>query len=226
VKVKESMRNMGLFLALLAMGSFSLYGAGTHFNETLPDPSANASVKPGAVPVTNGYDYGLTTDSNSLVPVVFSNSVALGQTTTQASGGGLVGTSTATAAGNNSGIFTPITLAAGSASTSIGSVVCATSSASGLANVFLCPATSNLYYPVGIAANAVSSGSIVNVYTSGFVQALTTGTVNAGDLETTSSLSAGYLASNNTFTFSTYTVVGIAMTAGNSNGGLTLIRLK
>jgi len=76
---------------------------------------------------------------------------------------------------------------------------------------------------VGVAAAAASVGSIVQVYTHGWVLALTTGTVVAGDV-LVSTTTAGYLFANNSA--SANQQVGIAISTGTAAGGLALIQLK
>ncbi len=89
--------------------------------------------------------------------------------------------------------------------------------------VAVAAATAGLSTVVGVASSAVSTGSVVGVYSYGWVQALTTGTVNVGDYLQTSSASAGYLAAGGQVSTGT---VGVALSAGNSAGGRIRIRLK
>ena len=133
--------------------------------------------------------------------------------------------STTTTSGSSQGsIFTAYL--GGSTAASEGSVLIATTTNSNNSvTVVVAPATNFLSSVVGIAAAAASTGSVVNVYDTGWVLALTTGTVNPGDTLTTSSLSAGYLATFSGVN-STNTVVGIALGPGASGGGTTKIKIK
>ncbi len=138
---------------------------------------------------------------------------------------GIVGTvlSTATTSGLSNGQLFYAYLG-GSTAALEGSVLIATTPVAGQGvTVVVAPATNGVSTVVGVASSAVSTGSVVGVYSYGWALALTTGTVSAGDYLATSSLSAGYLAAGvNTSTG----VVGVALSAGNSAGGRTRIRLK
>jgi len=76
---------------------------------------------------------------------------------------------------------------------------------------------------IGVAAAAASVGSVVQVYTHGWVLALTTGTVSPGDI-LVSTTTAGYLFANNSA--SANQQVGIALSTGTAAGGLAVIQLK
>lgn len=107
-----------------------------------------------------------------------------------------------------------------------GSVLCATPTVVGQGvSVWVCPAVSNYGAFVGVAAAATTTGNAVNVYTSGFAQVLTTGTVNAGDELITSANSAGYAQSNYNVNTTTKTLA-VAENAGNAAGGLTIARIR
>lgn len=111
-----------------------------------------------------------------------------------------------------------------------GSVLVATTSVSNQISVIVAPATVGLTSVAGVASSAVSTGSVVGVYSSGgWAEALTTGTVVAGDQLATSSLSAGYLyapqSGTNSLLASTQTVA-VALTAGTAAGGRTRVRIR
>lgn len=140
-------------------------------------------------------------------------------------GNGTVVSATATATYSQGTYFTGY-LAAGAASPNAveGSVLCATTTTVGQGvTLIVCPTTLNMQPVVGVAVVAASSGSVVHVYDSGWVNALTTGTVNVGAWLVTSNDSAGYLEAATTV-LSTNTV-GIALAAGTTAGGLTKIKL-
>lgn len=108
-----------------------------------------------------------------------------------------------------------------------GSVICSTSPSSSAGNsvtVFVCPTTLDLTSWIGVAAAAASTGTVVQVYTSGWVLALTTGTVSSGDTLVTTATARGYLGTDTTPT--TGADVGVALGPGTSAGGLTRIRLR
>lgn len=130
--------------------------------------------------------------------------------------------STFTTSGNSFGNIVPVYLT-GSIAAVEGSVLVATTPVAGKGvSVVVAPALSNLGSPIGVARKASAVGNSIEMYTSGFVLARTTGTVNPGDPLVTSSLSAGYLA---TLSASSTTVVGVSLATGNSAGGLTKIKL-
>ena len=76
---------------------------------------------------------------------------------------------------------------------------------------------------VGVCAVAASTGGIVGIYTSGYVLALTTGTVQEGNTLVNSALGHGYLGADTTPT--TGADVGVAL-GERTGAGLTLIRLR
>ena len=77
----------------------------------------------------------------------------------------------------------------------------------------------------GIAGADISTGATGSCYISGIVLALTTGTVNSGDLLVTTVSAVGYLAKATADTNSG-SVVGVALGNGTSTGGLTKIRIR
>jgi len=78
---------------------------------------------------------------------------------------------------------------------------------------------------LGIASAAASTGSIVGMYTDGFVLALATGAITAGGTLVNSTVSRGYLMTDITPT--TGADVGVAMSArATTAGGLILIKLR
>ena len=110
-----------------------------------------------------------------------------------------------------------------------GSVLTAFASSNGFVSVQVSSvATTGAAAVVGVAQAATTVGSIVNVYTAGsWVNALTTGTVNPGDLLITASLAPGYLVTSNTPSFSSTTIVGVAISSSPaSQNGLTRVRLR
>lgn len=85
-------------------------------------------------------------------------------------------------------------------------------------------ATNDLTTFVGISLVASSTGSVIPVATSGFVMALTTGTVNPASIVVSTVAAAGYLSTNANSVYGAD--IGIALSTGNVNGGLTLIKLR
>jgi len=111
---------------------------------------------------------------------------------------------------------------------SAGSALCSTNTVVGQGlTVWSCPANLAAANFVGLAAVATSTGNVVNVVTSGFYQAVSSGTIAIGDLETTSSYAAGVLQTYNNVT-STSTVAGIALNTCSATASPcnTLIRLR
>ena len=138
--------------------------------------------------------------------------------------------STATTSGFSAGHMFTAWLAATSANALEGSVLVSTTAVAGKGvSVIVAPATVGLTNNVGVAVAAASAGSTIQVYSDGWVLALTTGTVVPGDQLATSSLSAGYLyapsSGTNSLLPSTATIA-VALTAGNANGGRIRVRLK
>lgn len=131
--------------------------------------------------------------------------------------------SSTTSSGSSQGMFFTAYLG-GSTAALEGSVLIATTQVSGQGlTVVVAPAVSNQTNWVGVALAAVSTGSVVNIFDEGWALALTTGTVNPGDMLKTSSLSAGYLDATTT---STHSIVGIALGAGTAAGATTKVRLR
>jgi hypothetical protein len=140
-----------------------------------------------------------------------------------------VAPSTAPTSGNSLGIMTPVLLANGSANAAVeGSVLISSTAISNQVTVVVSTGAGHINV-VGIAAAVASTGSVVNMYTSGFVLALTTQTVNAGDVLVTTTTPAGYLVSAGQaggVALATGNDVGVAMGAGVAAGGLTKIWLR
>lgn len=133
---------------------------------------------------------------------------------------------TNTTAGNSFGQSIPAYLF-GEQNALEGSVLVATyPSAGNMLTVAVCPSGLDNTKWIGVAANAASTGTIVNVYWSGFVLARTTGTVNAGDvLVTTNTVGlSGYLGADTTPT--TGADMAIAISSGVAAGGLTKVKLR
>jgi hypothetical protein len=85
------------------------------------------------------------------------------------------------------------------------------------------PATGDLTDWVGISEGAVAVGSVGYITVGGYALALTSGTVNRGDVVISTTV-AGYLGADTTPT--TGADVGVALSSGTAAGGLTLIRLR
>ena len=111
-----------------------------------------------------------------------------------------------------------------------GSALIVTGTVSNQVTVCVASTTAGLTSFAGLASAAVSTGSVVGVYSGGsWALALTTGTVVAGDQLAVSSLSAGYLyapASGTNSLLSSTATVAVALTAGTSSGARTRVRLK
>lgn len=141
--------------------------------------------------------------------IIFSSATAAISTSTAISGQGL--------------IF-PALMLAGSVPTaaSIGSVLCSTPSASTLISVWVCPAVLGVSSEIGVAAAAASTGSVVSVFDTGWVLALGTGTINAGDNLGTSAFSSGTFQTN----VATNGVTGAIALSGLTSGFPGLVRVK
>lgn len=157
------------------------------------------------------------------------NLTSLGTGTQQLPGTVFQGTtgvvvSTLPVSGNSLGVYVPVTLAAGSANAAVeGSVLIASTSLTGVTVVVSTGA--GQFSVVGIAQAAASTGAVVNMYTSGWVLALASGTVAAGDILMSSftATGTGYLATNN----SAVAYQGVAVAAGpNTSGSANLIKVK
>ena len=138
--------------------------------------------------------------------------------------------STDTTSGNSSGQSVKAYLA-GTVAAVEGSLLVATTPVAGTGpiivqglTVIVGPATNDLTNWLGVAKTAASTGTLVDVYYSGFVLARTTGTVVPGDSLVSTTAAAGYLTGDSTPT--TGADVAIAITAGTAAGGLTKVRLK
>lgn len=155
---------------------------------------------------------------------VFSNDLNLIAANSAVAFGGSAAVSTTTTSGNSQGVYFPAYLG-GVTNAVEGSVLCSTTVASGnLVTVQVCPALVDHTDWVGIAKSAVSTGSVVNVYVSGWVLALSTGAVTAGQVLVTTGTVAGYLGPDTTPT--TGADVGVALGPGATAGGLVRIQLR
>ena len=86
------------------------------------------------------------------------------------------------------------------------------------------PATTDLTDWVGISEGAVAVSAIGYITVGGYALALTTGTVNRGDVLTSTGSAAGYLGSDTTPT--TGADVAVALSSGTAAGGLTIVRVR
>lgn len=77
---------------------------------------------------------------------------------------------------------------------------------------------------LGIAEGAVAVNAVGSMTVNGWALALTTGTVNRGDVLISTGPNNGYLAANNSP--SAATNMGVAVSSGNAAGGLTIIRVR
>ena len=128
---------------------------------------------------------------------------------------------TANTAGNSIGTKFPVFLT-GANNAVEGSVVIASTTMSGQVTVAVSTGTAQTS-AIGIASAAGTSGNVISVYNSGYVLALTSGTVAAGDTLVTTVNGAGYLTSS---AGATTGVVAIAVTAGPASlNGLTKVKL-
>ena len=113
----------------------------------------------------------------------------------------------------------------GTVSAKVGSVLVATAPTSGLyTSLVVAGATNDLTTFVGVSLVASSTGSVIPVATSGFVMALTTGTVNPGAIVVSTAGAAGYLSTNSNSVWGAD--IGVALSTGTTTGGLTLIKLR
>lgn len=138
--------------------------------------------------------------------------------------------STDTTSGNSSGRTFKAYLAGTSAAIE-GSLLVATTPVAGTGpilsqgvSVIVAPATVDLTNWVGVAKAPASTGTIVDVYYSGTVLALSTGTVVAGDTLVSSNTASGYLGADSSPT--TGADVGVALSGGTSTGGRIKVRLR
>lgn len=141
---------------------------------------------------------------------------------TQQFGSATVAVSSLSTSGLSYGTIFTATLG-GSTAAIEGHALCALAPTGSTVLVQVCAATDNLVSFVGIAAAAASTGSVVNVYDSGWVLARTTMTLVAGGGLMTSANAAGHLQST---TVSSNSVVGVSLATGTATGGLTRIKLN
>lgn len=161
--------------------------------------------------------------NNKGIPIIsyYDESVVFNSDVSQ---NGIQLTSTATTSGTSVGLTKKAYLS-GTAAAIEGSLLITTTPVSGYGlSVAVSLAGADQTSWLGVAKSAASTGSVVDVYYSGFVLALTTGTVAPGDTLVTSSLVRGYLAADVTPT--TGADVGVALSAGVAAGGLTKIKLR
>jgi hypothetical protein len=181
---------------------------------------------------TSSVSAGITLDPSTGITLEAGKDITLPVTSDLVLGSLTTAVSTTTTSGTSQGtIFTAYLKDGGATVGTIaaveGSVLCSTTASTNAGDyvtVVVCPATLDFTGWVGIAAAAASTGSVVNVYDSGWVLARTTGTVVAGDVLVTTGSVAGYLWRDTTPT--TGADVGVAMGPGNAAGGLTRIRLR
>jgi len=224
--------------ALMALGSsypfksWQVFGLGStrntpQFYTAVPSVGSSTHFYPG---VDNTNDLGSTTLG---FRTIYTNDIQLIGAASQINFGlATVAASTTTTSGNSQGSYYTAYLKDGGAGVGTiaaveGSLICSTNASTNAGNfvtVAVCPPILDQTAWIGVAVTAASTGSVVNVYSSGWVLALTTGTVNAGDVLVTSGTVQGYLGSDTTPT--TGADVGVAMGPGNANGGLTRIRLR
>lgn len=204
-------------LGFVAIASVVVY-AGNQYN--WGNSTGGSWSTPDDTTVTASQVLSIGTSGGSAV--IAANSISIGSSSTAFS--------TATTAGNSNGAFGTAYLS-GTVAAIEGSVLCSTTAVTGLQAVVVCP-TSTATTPrvdwVGISKNAASTGSVVNVYYSGFVLVATSGTVVAGNPLGVSPNTAGYLESTSAL-LSTNTVSGvvaISMASGVSAGGLTKARIR
>lgn len=167
------------------------------------------------------------------------NATFAGTLTTQGSGTQTIGgtlfqgvsgvvISTLPTAGNSIGTYYQVNLATGTLSPAVeGSVLVSTYSSTGGVTVFVSTGIGHVNV-VGIAQAAASTGTVVNMYSSGFVLALGSGTIAVGDLlqssfTTTGVGGGGYLAT--TTTPANGAIVAVALGA-NTFGSANLIKVK
>lgn len=131
---------------------------------------------------------------------------------------GGIGSTPSTSAGGYYGIQLPCNNIGGA--WTAGDIVI--SSATGTGNCRPGPATTDLTSVLGIAVTSNAGAGTVGYYTTaGYALAHTTGTVAIGDILTSTSSAAAYLAADNTPTAGA--TVGRALSAGTAAGGNTLI---
>jgi hypothetical protein len=112
----------------------------------------------------------------------------------------------------------------GSTSTKVGSLLYATPQAANNYAAVAVTTSTDKTGLVGFALAISSTGSLVAVGTSGFVLALTTGTVNPGAVLCSTVAANGYMTTCGGTTYDAD--FAVALTTGTSSGGLTLIRMR
>jgi hypothetical protein len=108
----------------------------------------------------------------------------------------------------------------------VGSVLVATSPANGssLATVQVASGTIDQINAIGISLTVTAPGAVVTAATSGFAWALTTGTVNPGQVLVTTPTAYGYLSVNANSVWGAD--IATALSTGTPTGGLTLVKLR
>lgn len=136
-----------------------------------------------------------------------------------------VAVSSLTTSGTSVGDMYPVLLM-GTVPAVEGSVLVANAPIGAYTTVTVGGATSNLTTVVGIAAAAASTGSVVNMYTHGFVLALTSGTVVGGTVLASTTAAAGYLFPIDTPGSAIANApVAVSLSTGTTAGGLSRVLL-
>lgn len=223
----------GLILCLVALVSvsyalttFSLNGTGTKRDtpQFYVDDSGNLTMLGTLTAVTGTFSGNETIAGTLDVTGASSFTGIMNPKTSQTVGTIDTAVSTSTTTGTSAGVRYPVYLG-GSTNSVEGSVIVATNPVNLNKVAGMITASSDLTTFIGIAASVVSTGSVVNVYSSGYILALTSGAVSPGDLLVTTSAAAGYLWANNSA--SANTVVGTALNKGTAaSPGLMKIKLK
>ena len=177
---------------------------GTTYGDLIPGTDQTNNIGNTSYRVKNIYTYNFTVTSSQQ----FSSSTTA--------------VSTITTSGSSLGVLFTATLGGATAATE-GINLCALAPTGSTVLVQVCPATDNLLSWIGVASGSASTGSVVTIYNSGWVLALTTGTVSAGTALMTASTGAGYLKA---VSVSSENVVGVALATGTAAGGLTRIRIR
>lgn len=193
---------------------------GTNGASLLPGTDNINAIGSSSLALSAVYTYDLNVSDDLTVTDDFiRGSLTTAVSTTNTSGSGLGTIFTAYLKDGGAGVGTIAAVE--------GSVLCSTTASALAGNnvtVVVCPATGDFTAWIGIAAAAASTGSVVNVYDSGWVLALTTGPVTAGDVLITTTGAQGYLGFDNTPT--TGADVAVALGPGPVGGGLTRVRLR
>jgi len=186
-------------------------------------------------PVVKIYDESITItgDVNATDNSTAGDDMVLSSTTAHVKwGSSLVAISTSNTTGNSRGNIVYVWLS-GTANAAEGSLLISTTPASPSHGVTVAVSrnTTDITSWVGIAAAAGNSGTVIPMYTDGFVLALATGVVTVGNCMVNSTLpttNRGYL--KGTATPTTGADVGVAMVTKNTTpstaGGLILIKLS